>query len=84
MAIQINGKKVIQLGTAKIPVLKGDKGDIGQQGEQGIQGIPGYTPIKGVDYMTSEDRQQIADTVKADITPEITELKNGKVDRKAC
>lgn len=41
--------------------LKGDKGDIGATGPQGPKGDtgepgqPGYTPIRGVDYWTSED-----------------------------
>ena len=37
MAIQINGKKIIHLGSVTIPILKGEKGD---PGEQGVQGIP--------------------------------------------
>lgn len=47
---------------------KGDKGDTGEQGVQGIQGIQGiqgvpgndgYTPVKGVDYFTDEDVEEI-------------------------
>jgi len=48
--------------------LKGDKGEPGQDGQpglqgpsgpQGIQGEPGYTPIKGTDYYTEEDKTEI-------------------------
>ena len=60
--------------------LKGDKGDKGDKGEQGIQGIQGVagengtngkdgkTPIKGTDYYTEEDKQEVVnstiDTIK--------------------
>lgn len=51
---------------------KGDKGDPGEQGPQGPkgdigpQGIPGangYTPVRGVDYWTETDKQEIIDEV---------------------
>lgn len=45
---------------------KGDKGDKGDKGEQGIQGQngqDGYTPVKGTDYFTEEDIQQIQSNV---------------------
>ena len=35
--------------------FRGEKGDPGEKGEKGEQGEPGYTPVKGVDYFTSED-----------------------------
>lgn len=44
---------------------KGDKGDTGAQGIQGEQGLQGekgadgYTPIKGVDYYTDEEKNEI-------------------------
>ena len=51
---------------------KGDPGDKGEPGEQGIQGVPGepgadgYTPQRGIDYWTEEDKQEIvSDTVSA-------------------
>lgn len=43
---------------------KGDKGDIGKPGPQGaagmagLPGLDGYTPIKGVDYYTQEDKAE--------------------------
>ncbi len=45
------------------PGEKGDKGDPGPQGEQGpkgADGIDGYTPIKGVDYYTDDDKAEIS------------------------
>ncbi len=51
--------------------LRGEKGDTGPQGEQGPKGETGatgsqgeagqdgYTPIKGTDYFTNEDKQEI-------------------------
>lgn len=40
--------------------LKGEKGDKGERGERGE---PGYTPQRGVDYWTSEDKREIIDEV---------------------
>lgn len=51
--------------TAHKEELKGDKGDKGNKGDKGEQGIPGvpgtdgYTPVRGVDYWTTADIQQI-------------------------
>ena len=62
---------VSQFFSAHKDELKGDKGDKGDKGEQGIQGVPGtdgsngadgadgYTPVRGVDYWTNADIQQI-------------------------
>lgn len=36
----------------------------GEQGEQGEKGEAGYTPVKGVDYWTEEDKQAIIDEVE--------------------
>ena len=49
------------------PGPKGDKGDTGEQGIQGIQGEDGYTPVKGVDYYTEADKQEIIAAVLASI-----------------
>ena len=35
----------------------------GEKGEQGIQGADGYTPLKGTDYYTEEDKQEMVDLV---------------------
>lgn len=62
-------------GEQGIQGVKGDKGDRGERGLQGIQGMQGvqgkqgekgqdgYTPIKGVDYWTTQDKQEIKDYV---------------------
>ena len=45
--------------------LQGPKGDTGEQGPQGVSGpkgepgIDGYTPVKGIDYFTEEEKQEI-------------------------
>lgn len=38
---------------------KGDKGDKGEQGERGKDGADGYTPRRGIDYWTEEDKAEI-------------------------
>lgn len=52
--------------------LKGDKGEKGEQGVQGVQGIQGvqgekgadgYTPVKGTDYYTEADKQEMVGLV---------------------
>lgn len=42
--------------------IKGQKGDPGVQGEPGTNGTPGadgYTPVRGVDYWTNDDKAEI-------------------------
>ena len=58
---------------------KGDKGDKGDKGEQGIQGIQGVagkdgangkdgkTPVKGTDYYTEADKQEMVNLVLASL-----------------
>lgn len=38
---------------------QGIQGPIGPEGPQGIQGESGYTPVRGVDYWTEEDKAEI-------------------------
>ena len=53
--------------TVDLGLVKGPKGDPGDRGEQGIQGVPGpqgnpgYTPVRGTDYFTEADKQDLAD-----------------------
>ena len=52
---------------------KGDTGAQGPQGEQGPQGATGadgYTPVKGTDYFTDEDKAELVAAVKASLTTE--------------
>ena len=43
--------------------LKGDKGDKGDKGNTGKTGADGYTPVKGTDYYTEADKQEIVSLV---------------------
>ncbi len=55
----------------QLAALKGDKGETGETGEtgadgengadgvDGVDGVDGYTPIKGVDYYTEEDKAEL-------------------------
>ena len=40
----------------------------GPQGEQGPAGKDGHTPVKGTDYWTEADKQEIIDSVLASFT----------------
>ena len=44
---------------------KGDKGDTGATGAQGPAGANGYTPVRGTDYWTAADQEQIVSDVLA-------------------
>lgn len=49
---------------------KGDKGDAGINGTNGINGkdgADGKTPVKGVDYFTEADKQELVDLVLTEI-----------------
>lgn len=35
------------------------KGEKGEPGKDGSNGVDGYTPIKGIDYWTEEDKTEI-------------------------
>lgn len=41
------------------PGAKGEKGDPGPQGEPGKDGQEGITPVKGVDYYTENDKNEL-------------------------
>ncbi|MBQ4637482.1 MAG: collagen-like protein [Clostridia bacterium] len=43
--------------------IPGDQGIQGEKGEQGERGEPGYTPIKGTDYWTQNDKDEIVEDV---------------------
>lgn len=61
-------------GDAGATGSKGDKGDTGATGAAGAKGADGKTPVKGTDYWTEADKQEIIDAVvaaiKAQETPE--------------
>jgi len=71
-----NGKSAYELAvehgfagseTQWLASLKGDKGMPGVRGPEGYAGNDGYTPVKGTDYWTAEDRQGIIDDVLSSI-----------------
>lgn len=41
---------------------------VGPQGPEGPAGANGYTPIKGTDYFTTADKNEIVGLVKEDLT----------------
>ena len=52
-------------GTSSVD-LKGNKGDPGAPGNDGMDGAPGadgYTPVKGTDYWTADDKTEIVNDV---------------------
>ena len=50
----------------------GPQGEKGPQGETGPQGPAGKTPVKGTDYFTEADKQEIAEQAAALVTPPVT------------
>lgn len=50
--------------------LYAEKGDTG---DTGIQGPPGYTPVKGIDYFTAEDRAEFSSEISEDVEDEVSE-----------
>lgn len=56
---------------------KGDKGDNGKDGKDGsdgvngVDGIDGYTPQRGIDYWTEEDKAELVESVDAYTKEEI-------------
>lgn len=46
---------------------KGEKGDKGDTGAAGPAGKDGKTPVKGTDYWTDSDKQEIVESVIADL-----------------
>ena len=51
---------------------KGEKGSKGEKGEKGATGAQGYTPIRGTDYWTDGDKQEIVSNTKESIKPDIS------------
>lgn len=53
--------------------IKGDKGEqgpagpAGKDGAPGADGVDGYTPIKGIDYFTEAEKQEIVELVIASL-----------------
>ena len=49
--------------TSAVQTIKGDKGDKGNPGDKGDPGADGYTPVKGTDYWTADDKTEIVNDV---------------------
>lgn len=56
---------VVAIGNTKEEVQYEKASVMGPQGEPGPAGEDGHTPVKGVDYWTAEDKQNIVDDVLA-------------------
>lgn len=44
---------------------QGEPGPVGPKGDTGATGDPGYTPVKGTDYFTAEDKTELVNAVLA-------------------
>lgn len=86
--IDENGNKI------PIPSIKGDKGNpftyddfteeqlLALHGKDGKDGADGKTPVKGVDYFTEDDKQEIIDMVEIDIDDELSDTSTNPVQNK--
>lgn len=72
----ITGKEPNQFLNLTIP--KGEKGDIGLTGNTGPKGNDGHTPLRGTDYWTASDKQEIINNVlsEVDIPTKTSDLTN--------
>ena len=62
--------------TVNIKGQQGEKGETGEKGEQGIQGengADGYTPVKGTDYFTPEEIENITSSLETTLKQYIDE-----------
>ena len=76
----INVSKVGDTATIKVTNRLGETssasikdGEIGPTGPQGIQGVPGYTPVKGVDYYTESEKQEMINYIINDSESEFNQ-----------
>ena len=52
-------------GAPGAPGAQGEKGEKGEKGDPGAKGDPGKTPVRGTDYWTAADKQEIVNNVLA-------------------
>lgn len=66
----------------QLEALRGPQGKTGPQGKQGIQGkkgdtgatgADGYTPVRGIDYWTEEDKEEILTETDNQITEQLAD-----------
>lgn len=55
-------------GIQGVQGIQGERGEKGETGPEGPAGANGYTPIKGTDYFTTADKNEIVGLVKEDLT----------------
>lgn len=60
-------------GAPGAPGAQGEKGEKGEKGDPGTPGAAGHTPVKGTDYWTAADKQEIVNDVLAAL-PDGTEV----------
>lgn len=69
------GSNVITFSNGKTVTIKngskGSTGDIGPMGMQGIPGNNGYSPVRGIDYWTTEDLEAIENDLDTHIATEL-------------
>ncbi len=61
------------LGPQGVAGPQGPQGETGDKGDQGEPGADGYTPVKGVDYWTPEDKQEILDELNGTLSISLDE-----------
>lgn len=72
------GSNVVTFSDGKTLTIKngskgsqGEKGDTGVTGVAGKDGADGYTPVKGTDYFTEEDKAEIVEAITAETNIDI-------------
>lgn len=63
----------VEDGADGAPGAQGEKGEKGEKGDPGTPGAAGHTPVKGTDYWTAADKQEIVNNVLAAL-PDGTEV----------
>lgn len=53
---------------------QGDKGDKGDNGEKGDTGDAGITPVKGIDYFTDNEIEEIQNNIKEEVNTQLTNI----------
>lgn len=59
--------------------LQGAKGDAGPQGEPGADGKDGYTPVKGVDYLTEAETASFKGEILAEVPGLVSDAVAGAI-----
>lgn len=70
-----NGELILNLGenlsSYNVGAVQGPKGDKGERGEKGESG---YTPIKGVDYFTQDEKNEMYDEAESRLYEEVESI----------